>query len=114
MPTACLPAEYNDAMTSELRQRYADTVRAGTELSVRGLAAGTAPRPENLLKPVLERYANPPLSQGDEQAMPRSELLAYLKWMNIGDDEIRLSTSFLRNYAPEAGESFELGLRFMF
>ena len=42
------------------------------------------------------------------------ELLAFMKWKNIGDDEIRLSTSFLRNYAPEAGESFEVGLRYSF
>ena len=42
------------------------------------------------------------------------ELLAFVKWKNIGDDEIRLSTSFLRNYAPEAGESIEAGIRFTF
>lgn len=42
------------------------------------------------------------------------ELLVFLKWKNIGDEEIRLSTSFLRNYAPEAGESIEAGLRFEF
>ena len=43
-----------------------------------------------------------------------TELLVFGKWKNIGDEEIRLSTSFLRNYAPQAGESFEVGLRFMF
>jgi iron complex outermembrane receptor protein len=42
------------------------------------------------------------------------ELVAFLKWKNIGDEEIRLSTSFLRNYAPEAGESLEAGIRFTF
>ena len=42
------------------------------------------------------------------------ELFFFLKWKNIGDEEIRLSTSFLRNYAPEAGESLEAGLRFTF
>jgi iron complex outermembrane receptor protein len=42
------------------------------------------------------------------------ELLVFLKWKNIGDDEIRLSTSFLRNFAPEAGESVEAGVRFTF
>jgi iron complex outermembrane receptor protein len=42
------------------------------------------------------------------------ELLAFLKWKNIGDEEIRLSTSFLRNYAPETGQSLEAGLRFTF
>jgi len=42
------------------------------------------------------------------------ELLAFVKWKNISDEEIRLSTSFLRNVAPEAGESIEAGLRFSF
>ncbi len=43
-----------------------------------------------------------------------TEMLAFLKWKNISDEEIRLSTSFLRNFAPEAGESVEAGLRFTF
>ncbi|MGB1140996.1 MAG: TonB-dependent receptor, partial [Halioglobus sp.] len=43
-----------------------------------------------------------------------SELLVFGKWKNISDEEIRLSTSFLRNYAPEAGESFEVGMRYSF
>lgn len=43
-----------------------------------------------------------------------TELLAFIKWKNIGDDEIRLSTSFLRNYAPQAGEAIEAGIRFSF
>ena len=43
-----------------------------------------------------------------------TELLAFVKWKNISDEEIRLSTSFLRNYAPQAGESIEAGLRFSF
>lgn len=42
------------------------------------------------------------------------ELLAFVKWKNISDEEIRLSTSFLRNVAPEAGSSVEAGLRFSF
>ncbi len=44
----------------------------------------------------------------------RVELLAFLKWKNITDERIRLSTSFLRNYAPEAGESLEAGVRLTF
>ena len=43
-----------------------------------------------------------------------NELFFFLKWKNIGDDEIRLSTSFLRNYAPQAGESVEAGIRYSF
>jgi iron complex outermembrane recepter protein len=42
------------------------------------------------------------------------ELLLFLKWKNISDEEIRLSTSFLRNVAPEAGSSIEAGLRLVF
>ncbi len=43
-----------------------------------------------------------------------TDLLFFVKWKNISDEEIRLSTSFLRNYAPEAGESIEAGLRLTF
>jgi iron complex outermembrane receptor protein len=43
-----------------------------------------------------------------------TELLAFLKLKNITDEEIRLSTSFLRNFAPQAGESIEAGVRFTF
>jgi iron complex outermembrane receptor protein len=42
------------------------------------------------------------------------EMMAFVKWKNITDEEIRLSTSFLRNYAPQPGESIEAGIRFMF
>ena len=43
-----------------------------------------------------------------------TEVLAFLKLKNISDEEIRLSTSFLRNYAPQAGKSIEAGIRFSF
>jgi iron complex outermembrane receptor protein len=43
-----------------------------------------------------------------------TELLAFLKLKNISDEEIRLSTSFLRNYAPQPGESVEAGIRLTF
>ncbi|WP_439101144.1 TonB-dependent receptor [Congregibacter sp.] len=43
-----------------------------------------------------------------------TELLAFLKLKNLTDEEIRLSTSFLRNFAPQAGESFEAGVRLTF
>jgi iron complex outermembrane recepter protein len=39
------------------------------------------------------------------------ELSVFLKGVNLSDEEIRLSTSFLRNIAPEAGRSVELGFR---
>jgi len=43
-----------------------------------------------------------------------SGLRAFVKLKNITDEEIRLSTSFLRNYAPQPGRSVEAGLRFTF
>ena len=43
-----------------------------------------------------------------------SQLLAYLKLKNLTDEEIRLSTSFLRNFAPQPGESIEAGIRLTF
>ncbi len=48
------------------------------------------------------------------QVADSSEAQLFVKWKNIGDDQIRLSTSFLRNFAPEAGESIEAGVRFIF
>ena len=39
------------------------------------------------------------------------ELTLFIKGSNLSDEEIRLSTSFLRNVAPESGRSFTLGLR---
>lgn len=41
-------------------------------------------------------------------------LLLFVKANNISDEEIRLSTSFLRNFAPEAGRSVVAGLRYSF
>jgi iron complex outermembrane receptor protein len=43
-----------------------------------------------------------------------SELLLFLKLKNAGDEQIRLSTSFLPDVAPEAGRSLEAGLRYTF
>ncbi|MEY4641915.1 MAG: hypothetical protein RLZZ227_1909 [Pseudomonadota bacterium] len=42
------------------------------------------------------------------------ELLLFVKGRNLGNEEIRLSTSFLRGFAPEAGRSFESGMRYRF
>ncbi|MDG2175187.1 MAG: TonB-dependent receptor [Gammaproteobacteria bacterium] len=43
-----------------------------------------------------------------------SELMLFARGRNLGDDEIRLSTSFLRGFAPEAGKSLEVGLRYSY
>jgi iron complex outermembrane receptor protein len=48
-----------------------------------------------------------PVGSGDE-------LIVFVELNNIGDEQIRLSTSFLRDIAPEAGRSAEVGLRYLF
>ena len=42
------------------------------------------------------------------------ELLLFIKGRNLGDEEIRLSTSYLRGFAPEAGRSLEAGIRYRY
>ena len=41
-------------------------------------------------------------------------LQLFAKLRNLTDDEIRLSTSYLRGFAPESGRSLELGVRYNF
>ena len=43
-----------------------------------------------------------------------SELSLFVALHNITDEEVRLSTSFLRDVAPEAGRSVEAGVRYRF
>ncbi|MDP5063167.1 MAG: TonB-dependent receptor, partial [Haliea sp.] len=43
-----------------------------------------------------------------------SELTLFLAARNLTDDEVRLSTSFLRDVSPEAGRSLEAGVRYRF
>jgi len=47
-------------------------------------------------------------------ALGDSELTLFLTARNLGDEEIRLSTSFLRDVSPEAGRSVEAGVRYRF
>lgn len=42
----------------------------------------------------------------------KGQLLLFLKGNNLSNAEIRNSTSFLRNYAPEPGRGFEMGFRY--
>lgn len=42
------------------------------------------------------------------------ELLLFLKGRNLGNEEIRLASSYLRGFAPEAGRSMEVGMRYRF
>tara|TARA_R110001599_G_scaffold353459_1_gene592332 strand:+ start:25250 stop:27277 length:2028 start_codon:yes stop_codon:yes gene_type:complete len=53
---------------------------------------------------------------GGEYQIPTGdgELLVFFQLDNIGNEQIRLSTSFLRDIAPEAGRSAELGVRYLF
>jgi iron complex outermembrane receptor protein len=44
----------------------------------------------------------------------KGDLTIFSSLRNITDDEIRLSTSFLRGFAPESGRSLELGIRYNF
>jgi iron complex outermembrane recepter protein len=43
-----------------------------------------------------------------------SELLFFVRGRNVSDDTIRLSTSYLRSVAPEAGRSVETGIRYRY
>ncbi|MDC1529465.1 TonB-dependent receptor [Gammaproteobacteria bacterium] len=43
-----------------------------------------------------------------------SEVLMFARGRNTSDDDIRLSTSTLRDFAPEAGRSVEVGMRFSY
>jgi iron complex outermembrane recepter protein len=47
-------------------------------------------------------------------ASDNGELLLFLKGRNLGDQEIRLASSYLRGFAPEAGRSMEVGMRYRF
>lgn len=42
------------------------------------------------------------------------EWLLFVKGRNLGDEDIRLSTSYLRGFAPEAGRSVEAGVRYRY
>lgn len=44
----------------------------------------------------------------------RAEALVFVRLVNLTDEEIRHSTSLLREVAPEAGRSLETGVRFSF
>jgi len=53
---------------------------------------------------------------GGEYRLPvaDNELVVFFEVENITDEEIRLSTSFLRDVAPESGVSVTAGLRYLF
>ncbi len=42
------------------------------------------------------------------------DLLLFAKARNLTNEDVRNHTSFLKNFAPEAGRSIELGVRYAF
>jgi iron complex outermembrane receptor protein len=98
-------------------------MRVGSELSWRGDALGGYVRVLN-----ASDQDNPGNFETDTAGYTRwdagidystrfvgnTELFAFLKLKNISDEEIRLSTSFLRNFAPQAGRSVEAGVQLTF
>lgn len=59
-------------------------------------------------------YTRWDLGAGYNLPLGNTELLLFGKLNNITDEEIRLSTSFLREVAPEAGRGIEAGVRLRF
>ena len=57
----------------------------------------------------LDIGANYTIDIGDS-----GELMFFVNGRNLGDEEIRLSTSYLRGFAPEAVRSVEAGFRFRY
>ncbi|MFV0276123.1 MAG: TonB-dependent receptor [Parahaliea sp.] len=49
-----------------------------------------------------------------DATLDRGQLTLFAALCNLGDQDIRLSTSFRRQVAPEAGRSLEAGLRYRF
>ncbi len=98
-------------------------VRIGGELSWRGDALGAYVRvlnAEDQERPGDFETETDGYTRWDAgvdynlQLAGNTDLLAFVKLKNITDEEIRLSTSFLRNFAPQAGESIEAGIRLTF
>ncbi len=50
-------------------------------------------------------------SQYQTQGFAKTTLLLYVKGNNLLNENIRNSTSYLRNYAPEPGRGAELGIK---
>ena len=83
-----------------------------SELWARVVNAGAQDRPgEN--EESTRGYTRWDIGADFEIPMQQKTLVVFLELKNITDEEIRLSTSFLRDVAPEAGRSVELGMRLM-
>ncbi len=83
------------------------------ELWTRVVAAASQDRPGANEEPT-DSYTRWDLGADYRLPFGDSELTLFLAARNLADEEIRLSTSFLRDVAPEAGRSFEAGLRYRF
>ena len=84
-----------------------------SELWARVVDAGAQDRPGNNEEPT-RGYTRWDLGADFEVALQQTTLTLFVELKNVTDEEIRLSTSFLREVAPEAGRSVELGMRWMF
>lgn len=82
-------------------------------LWTRLIRAGAQDRPGENERPT-DAYTRWDLGAEYRMPLDSRELTLFLDFKNITDEEIRLSTSFLRDVAPEAGRSVELGVRLMF
>ncbi len=84
-----------------------------TELWTRFISAGKQNRPGRNETPT-KGYNRLDLGADHRIRVSGGELTLFVELANITDEEIRLSTSFLRALAPESGRSVELGLRYRF
>lgn len=82
------------------------------ELWGRVIDASAQHRPGNNEEPT-DAYTRWDLGVDYQLPLGGSDLTVFFEFKNISDEEIRLSTSFLRDVAPEAGRSVELGFRLM-
>ena len=90
----------NDAFSSELRYSYV------SEQNNSGFSETDTAAYELL----NARFSYTlPLDYSEEQSV-----LVFLQMNNLLDDEIRKSTSFLRNFTPEPGREISAGLRFQY
>ena len=77
------------------------------------LHAGEQDRPGDFELPT-DSYMRWDMGLEYSVALDNSDLMLFARGRNLGDEEIRLSTSYLRGFAPEAGRSLEVGVRFRY
>lgn len=83
-----------------------------SELWAKVVDAGAQDRPGDN-EEATQGYTRWDLGADLQVPLQQGTLTLFVELKNITDEEIRLSTSFLREVAPEAGRSIELGMRLM-